>query len=124
VDWSGNMGTQDTVVKIVDPPKPNTPFPPRAGCSELGQFVTYYQGIGGTCTGTMLVCRETLQVGCNAKWFGRPNSVMESQRGPQVCCDDWRKARQSKKPCDVGIDSDCDGIRNSEDKAPGNSSAR
>ncbi|MGQ0742555.1 MAG: hypothetical protein ACT4OG_09755 [Alphaproteobacteria bacterium] len=124
VDWSGNPSTQDTVVKIVEQPKPDTPFPPRAGCSEVGGFTTYYQGVGGTCHGTMFVCKDTLQVACNAKWFWRPNSVMEKVEGPQVCCDDWRKARQSKKPCDVSIDSDCDGIRNSEDRAPGSSSAR
>jgi hypothetical protein len=118
VDWSGNAGTLQTTVKIVDKPKPGTPFPPRAGCKEVRGSITYYQGIGGACTGTMLICGETLQVGCNAKWFWRPQTVMESQRGPQVCCDDWRNARKSKKPCDLGIDADCDGIPNSKDRAP------
>jgi hypothetical protein len=124
VDWSGNMGTQDTVVKIVDPPKPNTPFPPRAGCKQISGSPTFYQGIGGNCSGELQICGEIFRWECNAKSFSRPMSIMERVPGPDVCCDDWKKARQAKKPCDIGNDADCDGIRNSEDKAPANQNAR
>jgi hypothetical protein len=124
VDWTGNTGFQDTTVKIVAPPKPDTPFPPRAGCKQISGSPTFYQGIGGKCTGELQICGEVFRWSCNAKSFWRPMSIMERVPGPDVCCDDWKNARQSKKPCDVGIDADCDGIRNTEDKAPNNQNKR
>ena len=114
VDWSGNTRVQDTKVKIVEPPKPNTPFPPRAGCKQISGSPTFYQGIGGNCTGELQICGERIPVGCPYK----SNAVAVRIPGPAVCCDDWKKARQSKKPCDVMVDADCDGIPNSKDKAP------
>lgn len=123
-DWSGNK-TKDHFTlfiveepKVVDKPKPDTPFPPRAGCSDTRGTITHYQGIGGKCTGVMFICGERFNAGCNPQRFRRPNAVAGSENGPKVCCDDWKKARQSKKPCDVGIDADCDGIPNSKDDAP------
>lgn len=120
VDWSGNVGKDAAVLKVVEKPKPgpSSPFPPRAGCTETRGTTTHYQGIGGTCTGVMFICSENFKVACDPQRFIRPSAVMGSENGPEVCCDDWKKARQSKKPCDVGVDSDCDGIPNSKDNAP------
>lgn len=36
----------------------------------------------------------------------------------KICCDKLRQARQSKKPCDPGIDLDCDGVPNQDDDFP------
>lgn len=101
-------------------PKPDTPFPPRAGCKDVRRTITHYQGIGGKCSGTMFICGESFPAGCNPQWFRRPNAVAGSEKGAQVCCDDWRKARKSKEPCDVALDADCDGIPNNRDRAPSN----
>jgi hypothetical protein len=124
-DWSGNK-TKDYFKLFVveepkvDKPKPDTPFPPRAGCKDVRRTITHYQGIGGKCSGTMFICGETFPAGCNPQWFRRPNAVAGSEKGAQVCCDDWQKARKSKQPCDVALDADCDGIPNNRDRAPFN----
>lgn len=113
-DYAGN----ETEVWADFPTGPGTPFPERAGCKMVHGSITYYQGIGGKCTGTLFVCGESFPAACNPNWFDRPSAVMSSETGPKICCDDWRKARQSKKPCDVSFDADCDGIPNSKDRAP------
>lgn len=118
VDWSGNVRSRETTVKIVEQPKTGTPFPPRAGCKDVRGSVIHYQGIGGKCTGTLIICAESFPAACNPNWFNRPSAIAGSEKGPKVCCDDWRKARQSKKPCDVSLDADCDGIPNNRDRAP------
>lgn len=36
----------------------------------------------------------------------------------EVCCDKWEEAKRTKSPCDVTLDSDCDGTPNGEDDRP------
>jgi hypothetical protein len=38
--------------------------------------------------------------------------------GIMVCCDQWKKAKQSNSPCNPLTDADCDGIPNQEDANP------
>jgi hypothetical protein len=38
--------------------------------------------------------------------------------GTKICCDLLEQARKSKKPCDPGIDLDCDGVPNQYDDFP------
>ncbi|MEK6334002.1 MAG: hypothetical protein AABM67_03575 [Acidobacteriota bacterium] len=39
-------------------------------------------------------------------------------RSFEVCCDSWRKAAETKSPCDARLDFDCDGTPNSSDQMP------
>ncbi len=38
--------------------------------------------------------------------------------GTSICCDEFRKAKGTHKPCDPGIDIDCDGVPNQDDDYP------
>ncbi len=35
-----------------------------------------------------------------------------------VCCDNWKRAKQSNSPCNPLTDADCDGVDNQEDDSP------
>jgi hypothetical protein len=120
-DWAGKKSEETIVLKVVGKKPEDTaqadpgPFPPRPACAHVGGATYFYQGIGGTCSGTMVICAESLPIGCP---FAGSTAVAHREEGPQVCCDDWKKARQTKKPCDVSQDADCDGIKNADDRDP------
>ena len=70
---------------------------------------------------------------CNLNYYvcldhffkGKVINVNAGEKCPQwnvdykeICCDKWEEAKRTKSPCDVMLDSDCDGKPNSEDDRP------
>lgn len=113
-DHVGLMDTDVAEFPVEQDGQPSA-FPPREGCSDKRQTITWFQGIEGRCTGSLSICGDKIQAACPTRgaWVSAG-----SKKGPVVCCDDWRKARKTNQPCDVGQDADCDGIKNSEDGEP------
>jgi len=121
-DWTGNRGTQDITLNVVgsEPDEDQQAggdsfFPPGASCSDARKTRYIYDGRDGKCDGLLHICDETYKVACPFTGF---NVLATYADGPAVCCDDWVKARQSNRPCDVSQDADCDGIRNTQDNDP------
>jgi len=82
---------------------------------KLRDTTIYYQGIGGTCTGTLVACADSTELPCP---FQGIYSVASSEPGPKVCCERWEAATESGKPCDPRLDLDCDGTPNPKDDEP------
>jgi len=84
------------------------------GCSDLRSSTLFYQGVGGSCEGTLVACGESTPVHC--PYHG--NAIAFSEPGPLVCCSRLSEARSSRQPCDPGVDLDCDGAPNASDDTP------
>jgi hypothetical protein len=117
-DWAGRQSKQKIVLTVVetkpDEDKQTSAFPPRMGCADTHETIYRFQGIEGRCDSWLNICGDELKIACpKGTW-----NLATYEDGPEVCCDDWRQARQTKKPCDVSKDADCDGIKNTEDRDP------
>jgi hypothetical protein len=80
----------------------------------------FFQGIGGTCTGTLVACAKSFPVHCPY----RGNAIAMSEPGPLMCCDLLAEGMRTKQPCDPTADIDCDGTPNAQDPQPGVSAGR
>lgn len=104
--------------------------PPRPGCEPQGTSIYYTGNLISMTTGEASCSRQILVCGDMLRTDKRYNSsqgekcpFVEGERtaiayrvdGGMVCCDEWRKAKLSKSPCDPLADADCDGILNDDD---------
>lgn len=75
-----------------------------------------------TCGLWITICGDRIfkskVINTDAKETCPENLSWQSVPQGMVCCDEWKRAKQSKNPCDPLADIDCDGISNQEDDTP------
>jgi hypothetical protein len=105
----------------------NSPWSkPAANCRLKQKPFHYYQSVGFV-SKEEVRCKEVLEVcgarsvreqdlprsqGCGKAFWPEPTPADE------VCCDTFKEAVKSKRPCDPTDDADCDGIPNENDSDP------
>ena len=127
-----------------EPPRAGSNNPPWLGgdcrSDEEGRVIMTVSGtsqnrsLRGQSMDSLQDCRVELSLFCEARGYTRITgftslgktasecdafvSLHKRFSGVKVCCDKYREAVASERPCRADVDADCDGLPNDEDSFP------